>query len=142
MMEKGQRLETKGIEFVLSSLGEAREKLASMDSEEKLRNSSRIWEVYCDIEQAIEVSKFVFGLHDRLGAIRTLRVSGKDDLRTSHIDVLSAKYKLVNSEIASAEKEYEMGNGESAIEFARRARDELKVLLLGEGRMKGIKKKY
>ena len=48
----------------------------------------------------------------------------------------------MNSEIASAEKEYEMGNGESAIEFARKARDELKVLLLGEGRMKGIKKKY
>ncbi len=139
-MEKASKAETKRIEFVLSSLSEARKGLANMDSEEKLRNASRIWEVYCDIEQAIEVSKFVFSLQVQVGTIRALKVSGKNDLGTISIDDLSAKYRLVNSDIISAEKACEMGNGESVIEFARKARDELKVLLLGE-KIKGIKRR-
>ena len=136
MMEKASKAETKGIEFVLSCLSEARKKPASMNSEEKLRNTLRIWEAYCDIEQAIEVSKFVFRLHDQLGTIRTLEISEKTNPETTPVDELATKYRLANSDIESAEKACEKMNGESAIEFARKARDELKILLLGERKIK------
>jgi hypothetical protein len=103
-----------------------------MERDKKLRDMSEIWEVYCDVEQAIEVSKFLFGLHARLGNIRALSASVKNDPTTIPLNDLIAKFRFVDSALESAIKEYNIGNGEAAIELARRARDQLKNLLLGK----------
>jgi len=130
-VEKEEGQQSKGMQFVLSSLEDAQKRLARFDTEEKLRNTSEIWEAYCDIEQAIEVSKFVFNLHGRLGKIRSLKVSTKNDPKSIPSGELRSRYRFVNSAIASAADAYRHGRGEEAIEFARKARDELKILLLG-----------
>ncbi|MHB1867488.1 MAG: hypothetical protein ACYCPP_00910 [Nitrososphaerales archaeon] len=130
-MEREAGQQSQGMQFVLSSLEDARKRLAHFDTEEKLRNTSEIWEVYCDIEQGIEVSKFVFNLHERLGKIRPLKISTKNDPKSIPLEELRARYRFVNSAIASAADAYRRGSGEEAIEFARKARDELKILLLG-----------
>ena len=130
-MEKEAGQQSKGMQFVLSSLEDARKRLAHLDTEEKIRNTSEIWEAYCDVEQAIEVSKFIFDLHERLGKIRSLKVSTKNDPKSIPLEELRARYRFVNSTIASAVDAYRHGRGEEAIEFARKARDELKILLLG-----------
>jgi hypothetical protein len=130
-MEKDSKSSSVGMEFVLSSLNDARTKLAKMRLEDKLRSPDEIWEAYCDIEQAIEVSKFVFGLHNRLGVARTLRVSAKNDPETIPLGELAEKYGVVDSSLVSACEAYKKGNAEFAIDLARRARDELKILLLG-----------
>jgi hypothetical protein len=139
-MEKKPTTKNNGITLVLSSLREASNTFSSMDSEEKLRDTSRIWEIYCDIEQAIEVSKFVFNLHFQLGKIRTLRVSLKNNPATIPIEGLSKIYRDVNSNIVTATRAYEAGDAESAIEFARKARDEIKILLLAERKTRRKKK--
>src|SRR5579872_5181400 len=87
-MKNIARQQSKGIEFILSSLKEAHKRFAELDSEEKLRSANMIWEAYCDVEQAIEISKFVFNLHERLGKVRSLKVSSKNDPKTIPLDTL------------------------------------------------------
>ena len=130
-MEREAEQQSKGMQFVLSSLESALKRLSNLDTEEKIRNTNEIWETYCDIEQAIEVSKFVFNLHERLGKIRSLKISTKNDPKSIPLEELRARYRFVNSAVASATDAYKRGRGEEAIEFARKARDELKILLLG-----------
>ena len=130
-MEREAEQQSKGMQFVLSSLESALKRLSNLDTEEKIRNTNEIWETYCDIEQAIEVSKFVFNLHERLGKIRSLKVSTKNDPKSIPSVELRSRYRFVNSAVASATDAYKRGRGEEAIEFARKARDELKILLLG-----------
>ena len=82
---------------------------------------TRIWEAYCDVEQAIEVSKFIYNLHERLGKVRPLRISKKNDPKTIPLGELITVYKFVNSNIASADEALRNERGEDAIEFARKA---------------------
>ncbi len=128
-----------GLEYVLSSLREARNRLGKMDSEEKYRDASEIWEALCDVEQAIEVSKFVFHLHDRLGKVRTLTVSSKNSPATLDLDELKSRYRFVESALVSADIAYREGKAEDAIEWARKARDQLKILLLGKYKSERLK---
>jgi hypothetical protein len=135
MTENLEKRRTEATDFVFKSLEEARKRLASMDSELKLRDTNEIWEAYCDVEQAIEASKFIFGLHDRLGKARALKVSSRNDPKLMPLSDLVARYKIADSALLSAENAYRHGGGEKGIDCARTARDELKALLLGRRKM-------
>lgn len=118
-------------EFVLSSLDTARKRIMELKTETQLRDINTIWETYCDIEQSIEVSKYLFKLHDRLGTYRRLTASAKNNPVTLPKQTLISIYESVDSSVVSAAKAVKDGRGLEAIELARHARDQLKVLLLG-----------
>ncbi|MGI0090623.1 MAG: hypothetical protein ACREBS_02840 [Nitrososphaerales archaeon] len=120
-----------GVGYVLSSMGDARARLAKMKNvEEFLRDLDEVWEAYCDIEQAIAISKFVFRSPAKLGKIRKLQISSKCDPLVIPADELRSKYEFADSNLVAAGEQLKEGNGEKGIELARRARDELKILLL------------
>lgn len=123
-----------GTNFVLDSLGSARKRIASMKNNSKLRDIDEIWETYCDIEQSIEVSKFAFKLHNRLGKHRRLAASSKNDPSTLTVDELTSLYADIDSLIVSAENAVREGRGEDAIDLSRSARDQLKMLLMGQAK--------
>lgn len=90
---------------------------------------NEIWEAYCDIEQAIQVSKYVFKIEDELGTRRKLVVSMKNDPLLISSGELSKRFKKATSNIDLALKAFAEERADDEIEFARRARDELKVML-------------
>ena len=123
-----------GMRFVLDSFAAARKRLALMKIESRLRDLDDIWEAYCDIEQSIEVSKFLFKLHNRLGRHRKLVASARNDPAVIPLTTLAKIYVKVDVFVASADKATREGRGGDAIEFARSARDQLKLLLLGQAK--------
>lgn len=130
-MEKESKSRANEIDSVLLSLSNARNRLTRMLESKNFRDPIEIWEVYCDVEQAIAASKFAYGSSVRSGKIRALVASIKNDPATIPLNELIIRYNLVDTAIASALAEYSNENGESAIEFARKARDQLKILLAG-----------
>lgn len=125
---------SRGMQFVLASLASARKRIALIKIESKFRDTDEIWETYCDIEQSIEVSKYVFKLQNRLGKYRKLKVSSQNDPATLALTKLCAIYDEVDSLVISACEAAKQGKGEDAIELSRRARDQLKILLLGQAK--------
>lgn len=125
--------------FVLDSFAAARKRLALMKTESRLREVDEIWETYCDIEQSIEVSKFIFKLHSSLGKRRKLVASSKNDPATLHLTTLARIYEKVDALVVSADIATREGRGENAIELARDARDQLKILLLGQAKSEQTK---
>lgn len=119
---------------MLSSLDRARNRIAELKKETNLREISTIWETYCDIEQSIEVSKYVFKLHDRLGTYRRLVASVKNDPTKMSARGLISIYNDVDFLVLSATRAVMERRGEEAIELSRKARDQLKLLLLGVAR--------
>jgi hypothetical protein len=122
---------SKGLAFVVASFLEARKRLSLMNTEDAMRDENEIWEVYCDIEQGVQVSKYVFGVQDGLGVIRKITASARNDPSKIPLGELSRRYKIVDSHLAEALEALRNGMGEEEIEIARKARDELKRLLLG-----------
>ncbi len=68
-----------------------------MKDNSNLRDIGEIWETYCDIEQSIEVSMFVFKLNDRLDKYRRLTVSSKNYPSTLPLSTLKSLYDNVDS---------------------------------------------
>ncbi|MDG6922349.1 MAG: hypothetical protein JRN67_03530 [Nitrososphaerota archaeon] len=122
---------SKGYEFLISSLNGARRRLADLEHTDGISSANEIWETYCDIEQAIEVSKYIFGLDDRLGNPRSLRASQKNNPALLPRDDLIQSYRIADAAISSAIQRFQRGNGEDGIECSRKARDVLKTLLVG-----------
>ena len=55
-----------GFIFVSSSLASAWRRVALIDVGVKMRDEKEIREGQCDLEQAIQIPKYLFGLQDRL----------------------------------------------------------------------------
>jgi hypothetical protein len=124
-------MSSKGAKFVISSLREARRRLASIDSNKKMLDVGELWEAYCDLEQSIEVSKYIFNIAESIGTYRKLVSSIKNDPTMLSPSELAKRFKRTESNIDAALEAFERGRGEEEIEFARKARDELKIMLLG-----------
>ena len=134
-MEKESKISFERVESVISLLQDARTRLSNVKQTDQRDNPEVIWESYCDVEQSIELSKFVFNLNSCLGKIRALPASKKNAPESMPTAELMARCRMIDSFLVSATAQYQNGNGGSGIEFARRARDELKILL-GNYRMR------
>lgn len=140
-MDNGVSQFAKRIEPVVSNLKAARARIMNIERTDRFRDYGEIWEAYCDVEQAIMISKFVFKLDSKLGVLRALRASIKNNPSDIPKDELIAKYGIVESALGSSISEFEEGRCESGIMHARIARDELKMLLLGSAKAKNGKKR-
>lgn len=116
----------KGTDYVSGKIKTALNRLAVLNSSQsRLRDFDETWEAYYDLEEAILMAKIVFEAFDRPGRIRKLRSPSKlsDEeiraaLRTAEDNLLKAEQKLIDRA------------GDQTVEFLRRARDELKIILL------------
>jgi hypothetical protein len=127
-------MSSRGAKFVISSLREARRRLASIDTNKRMSDVSELWEAYCDLEQSIEISKYVFDMAESIGIYRKLVASIKNDPATLSPDELAKRFKRAQSNIDYALEAFAQGRGKEEVEFARKARDELKIMLLGRNK--------
>ena len=134
--------ETKGTVSVkrlgVETIGRAHNLLVNAIEEDKMRDVDLIWNAYVNVELSIGIMKFIVG-SPRVGKKRKLVASKKNDVLLLPAEQLKAKIELINHELEECEHEFAVGSTEHGLTIARKARDELKLLLLGSGR-KSIKK--
>jgi hypothetical protein len=123
-----KRLE-KGVAFVSERILDARRRLNVLISKVHPRDLDEIWEAYYDLEEAILMTRVVFYGFDRPGRPRRLSVSaGKSD------DEIRAMFQKAVESLVIAEKYLSKQMGEETIVALRKARDQLKALLLADGK--------
>ena len=88
----------------------------------------RVWRSYYKLEMAIGLAKFS---HDdfRIGTLRPVRFSSKKDITKMSPDKLLAIFQSISSRIRKSEENFRAEEFSTAIETAREARDELKILV-------------
>jgi hypothetical protein len=115
---------------VFSYLDSCKKRLADMRTDRNLRDMDALWEAYSDLESAIGLSKFVFYIPLKAGTFRRLTVSKEADPRVVPDKELERKYSIVESGIVTAQTLLTGNSVEEGIELLRKARDELKAMLL------------
>lgn len=128
------------LENLLSFLDSAKKRSNESRSLKKIRGMDYIWEMYCDVETAVLLSKFVFKELPKLEKLRKLSFSNKDDPEKIPYDQLLRRYDLIESEIDVARSDFSSGKEVDGLEHARRARDQLKIMLLGIRKSRRSKK--
>jgi hypothetical protein len=142
---KPESSSSRGLAFVLANTGEAKRRISNMlvsgENSELSKKMDEIWETYCDIESAIAMSKLVFGANNKLGVTRKISVSGKFDPMIMSWGEFRAKLVEVDSNLSLARSRFQHGSAEDAIELARKARDELKIMLISHRRSENKRRK-
>ena len=134
----GTHIEEVGV--VLDWLDAAYKRIGNMRSESRFRDVDEIWETYCNVEMAIALSKFIVGTKMSSGRIRRVKISGSSDPSVIDYENLERAFALIESEILASKKKLQEGKGGESIELARKARDRLKMMILGR-RKNSFKKK-
>jgi hypothetical protein len=94
-----------------------------------------IWEAYFDLEEAILMAKVVFDAFSKPGKLRKLpEFSGVSD------PIVRAAIQKAKANLAVAEKKLPLLLGDETIESLRRARDQLKALLVANVTKKSLRK--
>ena len=99
-------------------------------AESKSRFSDELWEAYTAVETAIAMSKTVFGGYKTLGVMKKIRTSKKSNPLSMTSEEFSAVMSLISSELGIAQTCFSELRSDPGLEHARKARDELKRLLL------------
>ncbi len=120
--------------LVLGRFEECKNRLRSLFTENRMRDIDQIWEAYCNVEEGIALSNFVLRSFDRLGVRRKLTVSAKDNPESMNEMDLRKKLSYVEQNLVSAIEGFSKGEEIEAAEFARRARDALKSMLIAQSR--------
>jgi len=133
-MENDGRISNDRFSFTIGRLKESRNRLRRLSEENRFRDVDEIWEAYCDVEEAIAIANFVLGAFDSVGKIRKLTVTLKDD-PTSMLEAdLRKKFSSIEMNLVAAQERFSKGMGDEGTELARRARDDLKIMLIGHAR--------
>lgn len=115
----------RGISFVNERIVRSRDRICVLNSHNRLRDKDEIWEAYYDLEEAILMSKVIFRGFDKPGKRRRLpKIANLSD------EEVRAKFKITEASLRSAERSLTKQAGDETIEFLRRARDQLKLMLL------------
>ena len=94
-----------------------------------------IWEAYFDLEEAILMAKVVFDAFNKLGKLRSLpEFTGLSE------PIVRAAFQKVEANLAAAERQLPQLLGDETIESLRRARDQLKALLLANSSKRSLRK--
>ncbi len=110
---------------MLERIRKAKERLAVLNSENRVRDPDEIWEAYYDVEEAILMAKVVFHGFDRPGKMRKLPAyTGLSD------EDVRAKISSAEDSLSLAEASLAKRAAEETIERLRKARDQLKAILL------------
>jgi len=120
----GDQIE-RGISFVYDRIQSATKSLGVLNSENRLHDLDGIWETYYDVEEAILVAKVTFRGFDRPGKIRKL-----PEFRSLSDPVVRAAFKIAQENLSLAQTKLLSRHGTETVECLRRARDQLKALLL------------
>jgi hypothetical protein len=120
----------RGISSVNERIKRSRNRVVSLTDENRLGNLSEIWEAYYDVEEAILISKIVFGGFDKPGKSRKLKVPTDFDFSKLNDSEIRAEFESIENNLSLAESKLEIRSGEEMIEYLRRARDQLKIMLL------------
>ena len=120
----------RGISSVHERIKRSRNRVIFLTNENRLRDLNEIWEAYYDVEEAILISKIVFGGFDTPGKSRKLNVPRNFDFSKLNDSEIRAKFESVENNLSLAESKLEIKSGDETIEYLRRARDQLKIMLL------------
>ncbi|MDA4111832.1 MAG: hypothetical protein OK439_04795 [Thaumarchaeota archaeon] len=131
MAEQDKESSTPKFSFTIRRLNESSSRLARLSDQNRIRDVEEIWEAYCDVEEAIAISNFKLGVFDRVGKTRKLTISFKDDPSKMPEQDLRKRFISIESNLSAAKENFEKGMGDEGAELARRARDDLKKMLIG-----------
>jgi hypothetical protein len=120
----------RGIPYVRDRIRRSQDRISNLTKNNRLRDVDEIWEAYYDVEEAILISKIIFGGFDKPGKIRTLNIPTDFDFFKLSDSEIRAKFESVGKNLSLAELKLELSSGEETIESLRRARDEVKIMLL------------
>ncbi len=117
---------------VIELLDGALNRIKEMSGASRVADSRELWETYCDVEMAIALSKFAVGYEPMPGSYRRVSVSRKSGLSSLGSEKLQSELALIQSLLFEAKQNFLGGKRQEAIECSRKARDRLKVLILGD----------
>ncbi len=120
----------RGISLVYERIKRSQNRVISLNNENRLRDLNEIWEAYYDVEEAILISKIIFGGFDKPGKLRKLNVPPNFDFSKLTDREIRARFEFTGKNLSSAESKLGIRSGDETIEYLRKARDELKVMLL------------
>jgi hypothetical protein len=127
-------LSKNGFSIIIGRLEESRNRLRHLSEENNMRDIDEIWEAYCDVEEGIALSNFVLEAFDHAGKFRRLSVALKDDPDRIGNEDLRKKFSLIDANLTASLEKFSKGSGEDGAEFARRARDALKKMLIAHSK--------
>ncbi|HXQ92900.1 MAG TPA: hypothetical protein VN739_07815 [Nitrososphaerales archaeon] len=120
----------RGISSVRERIKRSQNRTILQVNDSRLRDLNEIWETYYDTEEAILISKIIFGGFDKPGKIRKLNAPANFDFsRLSDLEI-RAKFEIIGKNLSLAENNIMNRLGNETIEHLRIARDELKIMLL------------
>src|ERR1700730_14940663 len=115
--------------LVAGRLRDCVNRVSMLLEQDRIRDIDEIWEAYCDVEEGIALSNFAIGAFDRLGKMRKLSVSLKDDPKRMQENELRKKFSFVIENIRASLEKFSRAQGEDGAEMALRAREVLKKML-------------
>ena len=127
----------KGVSFVNDRIKSSRDRISVLNSPGRLRDRDEIWEAYYDLEEAILMSKIIFNGFDKLGKRR--RLPKIADLSDKEI---RARFRVAEDNLNSAESNLSNLKGDETIESLRRARYQLKLMLVVIAARRGPSKRF
>ena len=127
------------LKLILEAISRARKLLAEiLVDESKIRKIELIWRIYFDVEFSVGLGRFlVRNANAFVGKYRKVVVSKKNDLLSMPLAQLKERIRAIDSELECALYDFETSPSERGLEFGRKARDELKMLILGSTKAPG-----
>jgi hypothetical protein len=120
----------RGISSVHERIKKSQNRVIFLTNNNRLRDLNEIWEAYYDVEEAILISKIIFSGFDMTGKLRKLNVPLNFDFSKLTDSKIRAKLESIGKNLSLAESRLGTRSRDETIEYLRRARDELKVMLL------------
>ena len=134
-MNSDKAEESEPIKIVLEAMSHARKRLSAALEEGRCRDINLLWRTYMDVEFSIGIGKFlVKETEGKLGMKRKIVISKKKDPLQMSPENLDVTIRAIDHELQKAEIGFQVMPSEDAIESARKARDELKMLILSSGK--------
>jgi len=113
-----------GTTFVMERILRVKNRLTVLILGSHSRDPNELWEAYYDLEEAILMTRILFGGFDRPGKLRKL-----PDFSHYSDEELRAALRSAENNLVAAEKMLHKLSGDATIERLRRARDNLKAML-------------
>lgn len=120
----------RGLSFVSERIARARSRITVLNPDDVLtRDSDEVWEAYYDIEEGIFVAKIVFKSFEKPGKFRKLL-----ELRDVSQNTIRTALKTACENLDIATSDLRSQRRDELIEHLRRARDQLKALVIAGDR--------
>ena len=120
------------LKLTLEAMSRARNLLSEgLQDEEEIRKIGLIRRAYFDVEFSIGLGRFlVKNSKTKIGKLRYVVVSKKNNPLLMPIDLLKERFNAIIIDLEFAGYDFETAPSERGLESARKARDELKMLIL------------